>query len=246
MIADIQTVIWKEWKEILGQQGRVSMLSFLVVLGVVYPLIIGGVSGFFETPGNLFMYIFLPMLVVMGTLTDAFAGERERHTLETLLASRLSNRAILLGKIGVSVLYVFGLSITCLLISLLTINLVHWEGQIQFYPPVLLFGALAFCLVATVFVGSGTVLFSLHAATIKQAYQRMSLVFLIFAAPFWLLMLPSVQNRLLDWITSGGASQIDTTALVIGVIAVFVLADVGLIALSLKRFQRSRMIVGGT
>ena len=34
---------------------------------------------------------------------DPLPRERERHTLETLLASRLSDRAILLGKIGAAV-----------------------------------------------------------------------------------------------------------------------------------------------
>jgi ABC-type Na+ efflux pump permease subunit len=33
-------------------------------------------------------------------ITDSIAGERERQTLETLLASRLPDRAILLGKVA--------------------------------------------------------------------------------------------------------------------------------------------------
>ena len=41
----------------------------------------------------------MPVMLVGLTIADSFAGERERHTLPTLLASRLSDRAILIGKI---------------------------------------------------------------------------------------------------------------------------------------------------
>ena len=36
-------------------------------------------------------------------IADGIPGERERHTLETLLASRLSDRSILLGKVMAAV-----------------------------------------------------------------------------------------------------------------------------------------------
>ncbi len=42
-------------------------------------------------------------------ITDSIAGERERQTLETLLASRLPDRAIVLGKIIAVTLFGWGL-----------------------------------------------------------------------------------------------------------------------------------------
>ena len=53
--------------------------------------------------------------MIISFIGDAIAGERERHTLETLLASRMPDRAILLGKVIAIVLYAWGMGVLSLL-----------------------------------------------------------------------------------------------------------------------------------
>jgi ABC-2 type transport system permease protein len=63
-------------------------------------------------------------------LGDAIAGERERHTLETLLASRISDRAILLGKVIVTTGYAWGTALLGLLFGLFVATLVLVVGGV--------------------------------------------------------------------------------------------------------------------
>ena len=60
-------------------------------------------------------------------------GERDRHTLEILLARHLSDRSILLGKVVAAISYGWGLSMFCLMLGLITVNLVHGKGQFLIY-----------------------------------------------------------------------------------------------------------------
>jgi len=93
MLADIWTVIWKEWHEILHQFGstRTTVLNqLLLVVVVAISFSFPAERTWLETPASLQIWCLLPMLLVTTTIADSFAGEGERHTLETLLASRLS------------------------------------------------------------------------------------------------------------------------------------------------------------
>src|SRR5438045_4186121 len=99
MATDLSTVIWKEWKEFLSQRSTLlSMLVFLVIFAVLLPYQAG--AGWVESPLGVVNLLFMPLFFVLTVIADAFAGERERHTLDTLLASRLSDRAILFGKLA--------------------------------------------------------------------------------------------------------------------------------------------------
>ena len=113
MIADLWTVMWKEWKELFVQRGsmRGGLLRLVIVigvLGIVPPLQAG--REWVDSPMVLAFAGWMPLLLVTSVVADSFAGERERHTLETLLASRLPDRAILFGKVGTAVSYGWGLT----------------------------------------------------------------------------------------------------------------------------------------
>ena len=99
MIADVLTVMWKESKGLIRYQGSLTktMLSLLipvVMMGIYLPLQIG--RALVEGPWSLLATVFIPMMLVGMTIPESFAGERERHTLGTLLASRLPDRAIMI------------------------------------------------------------------------------------------------------------------------------------------------------
>ena len=106
MIADVLTVAWKEWRELLQlggshRGGRFSLVILVLVFGVFLPFQSG--AEWVESPATVFYWGWVPLMLVSGAVADSFAGERERHTLETLLASRLPDRAILLGKMAAAV-----------------------------------------------------------------------------------------------------------------------------------------------
>ena len=113
MIIDIGTVMRKELKELLFQreQGRSSsirLLIFIGIFGIVLPLQ-NGINSL-TSPFSMVFWLWIPYMLISGVTADTFAGERERHTLETLLASRLSDRSILFGKRSEVIGYGWGMT----------------------------------------------------------------------------------------------------------------------------------------
>ena len=109
MFYDIMTITQKELKEIVLQRGSLrsgltNVLVSLGVIGILFPLQFG--PAWLSSLIALLSTAWLPLFMAMGLVADAFAGERERHALETLLASRLNNQAILYGKMLTSILSV--------------------------------------------------------------------------------------------------------------------------------------------
>ena len=104
MIADILTVASKELREILTfggdarGRGKFSLLILVGVFGVFFPLQSG--REWVTSSLSIMVWGWMPFLWVSGIVSDLFAGERERHTLEALLATRLSDQAILYWEIA--------------------------------------------------------------------------------------------------------------------------------------------------
>jgi ABC-2 type transport system permease protein len=243
MLHDITAVMWKEFKELLFQRGSLrggwlGLVMFVAVFGILLPLQSG--RGWVESPTGLAVWAWVPFLLVSSVVADSFAGERERHTLETLLASRLPDRAILFGKLATAVGYGWGFALLSLLVGLVTVNLVHGGGQLLLYPAWIAAGIVVLSfLVASLAAGAG-VLISLRAATVRQAQQTFSILNLILFIPLFLLpVLPEAwQNRI-----AGAAMQADVKQIVLAVAAVLLLIDLALLGAVLARFQRSRLIL---
>jgi len=239
---DISTMTWKETKELFSQgglMGYLTLLVFLIVGGVVYPLISGPSwvqLGSLEIP----FILFLTFQLIVASAADLFAGERERHTLETLLASRMPDRAILLGKVGTLVGYGWGMNFSQLLLGWLTINIVHWQGHLVFYPLDLLLLTFALGLLVNILAASAGVLVSLRSATGRQAQQILTVGGLVamFGIAFGLLELTNSLLPSLGIVLS--VTQL--LALLLGLLAVI---DIIVLSLALVRFQRSRLMLIG-
>lgn len=244
MISDVWTVMWKEWRELLIQRGSLrggafSLLVVVAVFSIVLPLQIG--SDWVASPMVLFFAGWVPFVSTAHVVADSFAGERERHTLETLLASRLSNQAILFGKVCTAVSYGWGLTLLILFLGLATVNLVHGCGELLLYQGIIGLGSIALSLLGAGLAASAGALISLRASTVRQAQQTLSIA-------AWLLpiilgyggrALP-VQWRahLVEAITASGM-----TGIVFVVIATLIVLDIGLLAVAMARFQRARLIL---
>ncbi len=244
MLTDIWTVMWKEWRELLFQRGSLrgillSLLPSVLIFGIFLPAQVGRV--WVESPTSIILWGWLAMLPVTAIIADAFAGERERHTLETLLASPLSARAILFGKVGAAVSYAWVLTFIMLLVGMITVNVVDGRGELLLYPlEIGVAGGILGLLTATLSASIG-VLVSLRAATVKQAAQQLvfASIALTWLPLFGLSLLPTeVQENLVELAKTGNA-----TAIFLLTVVILIALDLGLLILAIARFQRSRLIL---
>lgn len=244
MIADIRTIIWKEFKELFAHRfslrgGTMSLLLMIGLLGIFLPLQNG--REWVESPRVLLYWAWVPLFLVVGVIADSFAGERERHTLETLLATRLSTNAILFGKIGAAVIYGWVITLSSLAAGLITVNLANGGTSILFYPPALAAGILGLSFLGATLAASAGVLVSLRAATVRQAQQTLSIaiMILLFVPIYGVQALPEEwKMRLAQWVAGSEIPQI-----IVSVCAGLAIVDLLLIVAARSRFQRSRLIL---
>jgi len=246
MKQDILTVIWKERQGLLYQRGgraRAIWLLFVavVMIAILLPLQMG--EEWFTTAWSVIAALILPLLLVGTAVPESFAGERERHTLPTLLASRLPDRAILFGKLITTTGYGWGLTLILLALSLIVANLVAWQGYFVFYPPVLLITDVMTSLLMSGVVASLGVLISLRSATVQGAQQALMGALLI---P--LMMVQIVTIVLMSLMPNGGElirqiTKADFTTVITVICSVLLLLNIGLFAAALARFKRARLIL---
>lgn len=244
MINDIFTIIQKDLKEILSARGsRKSSLIYLGIviglIGVLMPIQSGQI--WLSEPIVPLVWSWFPVFLMISMVTDSIAGERERNTLETLLASRLSDRAILFGKIAGAVIYGWSISVISNLLAVITVNLSDPMDGFQFYSLSLFLILLFLPLVLGILMSSLGVLVSLNAPTARSAYQKLSLVMLAlwFIPMLGINVVPeSIKMQMNKFLGTVNLVQLA----VIGIILILVLS-IGLILLAMQRFQRTRLIL---
>jgi ABC-2 type transport system permease protein len=244
MIHDAYTVMWKEGKELFrlrgsSRGGTLGVVFFLCVFGIFLPLQMG--LNYVQSNMVLILWVWVPLFLVSSVVADAFAGERERHTLETLLSSRLSDRAILFGKVGAAIAYGWGLSMLSLFVGLVTVNIAYYSGTILFFTPIMCLGLFLWSFLGAGLTGCAGVLVSLKAATVRQAQQTLSIsIMLLFFVPFFgVYALPDLwKERIFAFLAT--ITVPETILLVAGVLA---LIDLLLLKAALVRFRRDRLIL---
>jgi ABC-2 type transport system permease protein len=244
MSNDLKAILWKEWREHILQYGSLSkwllnMAMLTGLIGIFLPIQFGRSA--IETI-SLLIWLWIPLLTVTSSITDAIAGERERHTLETLLASRLSDQMILTGKIAVPVLQSWITMLIAVFLALITVNLTDTDPQLILYPTPVFLGLLVLPLVGGVFFAGLGVLASLHATTVRQAYQRMILPF------FALILLPTaglslLPKNLVAELYSPEFVQRNLTGLLLTSSCILLVMDALVLAITFKRFKRSQLLL---
>ena len=95
ILTDSWTIAVKEWREWCCARTRLgwgALAILLITWSVAVPLLFSRLDA---APLAIpIAWAALPLILAGVMITDSLAGERERQTLETLLASRLSDRAI--------------------------------------------------------------------------------------------------------------------------------------------------------
>lgn len=93
----------KDIADLLGRMGRKPLtrtLGVVAVFGLVVPHRLTGVANL-----PAFFAVFMAFVPARLMAMDSLAGERERGTLESLLASPLSDRGIAVGKVAAATVY---------------------------------------------------------------------------------------------------------------------------------------------
>ncbi|NIV40199.1 MAG: ABC transporter permease subunit, partial [Anaerolineae bacterium] len=193
-----------------------------------------------EIPSILLSAIIAVLLVGM-TIPESFAGERERHTLNTLLASRLPDRAILFGKMAVSIALAWGVTVVVLLLSLVTVNIAHYDGELLMYTPAILIGDLTLSLLMATLFASAGVLISMRSETVQQAAQLLMAIFLVpimiiqLAAMVFMTQLNDLLKPFLD--------SLDGERVLIITLSVLLVVTAGVFAAAVARFRRTRLFL---
>ena len=251
MNKDILTIMWKEGKGLLRYSDRrwkgiAILFTPIALFGILLPIQFR--DGWLTGGWSLGVALFTPLMLIASTIAESFAGERERHTLETLLASRLPDRAILFGKMLTSILFGWGMTLLLLLVSLAVVNLLDGSGYnpsesgFQNYRSDILWMDVVASLLISGFVSSLGITISLRSTTVQAAGQSIMLMIFI---PVMLLqavvfLLPAFLPRAA---VSAIAAQLNLTNIMVVLLAALLVVDVILFLGAMSRFQRSRLIL---
>jgi len=197
-----------------------------------------------ESAASLTLWLIIPMTLAATIVADTFAGERERHTLETLLASRLPDRAILLGKISAAVMFEWVITQLVFLVALLPTNILHGRGELILYTPTIAFSGMLLSLLIAGLVSIIGVMVSLRASTVKQAQQKLGIsVFVIaYGVPmvgvYGLRYVPDeIRQKVTQLLLNG---DVTLPALIISAVLIVLVSL--LYTVTKSRFQRTRLI----
>jgi ABC-2 type transport system permease protein len=244
IIQDLTAVIWKELKEFFaggGSRGRYISLIVLGLFGVVLPFTMASNVWPSSVVPVVEYALYLPVILIISVGADSFAGERERHTLETLLASRLSDIAIFFGKLLAITIFGWAQSMLAAILAIIIVN-IKLAGSPGFYSTANALSILGIGALAALAAAGATTLVSLRAATVRQAQQMLSigLIVIVIGSTFGLQALsPDLRLRLLQTIATSSFTTLAWDAA--GILAV--LAAI-LILSSMTLFKRAKLIVG--
>ena len=242
MMRDIFTVAWKEWLEFRDQllrlrRGGLSALIVLLMLGIVTPLQMGPL--WMTSPLMLAYWPLLSSGLVSTLIADAFAGERERHTLETLLSTRLSDTSILLGKVLAAILYGLVFTFANVFVGAITLTIRHYgDGVLAPDAAHLAYMFVLVTLACSTLAGVG-VFISLKAATVRQAQQTLGIIMMVlFIGPVLFVQFLDAEGRLT---LASRLTALGTGRLVAWASLILLSASTILILMAMARFRRGKL-----
>lgn len=243
MSTDVWTVLWKEWRSLIGGRARRQLLVIGGVLtagALTFPIEDG--RGWVSDPvGMGILAIVMPMLVVSVIVPDAIAGERERHTLATLLASPLPDRAILYGKLGFAVATGWLTGLFMLALALVAANIAAAPPDLLLYEAEILLAVLAIGFLVAILAGGIGFFVSLRASTAQEAQQLTGVGMMVPLVLASFVLMAVVGNDDLRAMLKG-AGSLDPRLVVGMVMAMIAMVDAALLLAADRRFRRGRLI----
>jgi ABC-2 type transport system permease protein len=178
-------LVRKELLEVLGDRharrgGYVQGVMHVLVLGVLLPASQAALWRA-QHPVTVLFFALLPGVAAASVAADAFAGERERHTLETLLVTPLSPRTILVGKTLASVAWGTLVASVALVAATITVNLS--PGGLFVPAPIVILTALGAAATSSLLMASVAIVISMKVPVARATQQIASIAtFLLGAA----------------------------------------------------------------
>ncbi len=242
-LRDVQTVMVKEMRELVDSLtggSRTQLIAMGVIgvfFGVVTPLRQG--TAWFSDATGVIAYAFVGMMLLMQPIGDVFAGERERHTLETLLPTRLDDSSIVIGKLLGVLVPDWLATAFAYLVAIVATNVEYGHGRLLL-PPLWSAGVtLASIVLVPGLMAAIGINTSMRANTVRKAAQMLGLMVMA------LVFVPMIASRVLPraWLTwLVGALEGHTPAQVGVTVGVGLLVlDLAIVALALARFRRGRL-----
>lgn len=244
MGTDIRAMMWKEWRTLVHQPGGRLRLLMTVSIPILYFGVVGPLQAgerFVDGAEPWFVAVVVPILAVVVTAPDSFAGERERKTLRTLLASRLTDRSILWGKLGFAILLGLGTTVGTLALALIVVNVSAGADELVLIPARRLAYMLTVSVLLTLVAAGAAVLVSQRSSTVQQAQQ-------ILAAVFFLV--PTALGPIVLLLSDEGEARpiidtfrwLDTQTGRISLVAGLAVAAMTLLIAARAAFRRPRLI----
>ncbi len=173
----------------------------------------------------------IPVALTSTIAADSFVGEKERRTIEPLLATPVANAELLAGKISTAAaLAVFGSWLSYLLFGVTVVTAINPRFPYPVFPDGdWYFAALALVPLLAVLSASIAALISTRVATYRAAYQLNGLIVL----PVLLVFIPQTM----------GLYFVSPRALAVAAVGILLL-DVLFVGLSLRAFDRERLLRG--
>ncbi|HID09717.1 MAG TPA: ABC transporter permease [Candidatus Latescibacteria bacterium] len=241
VLLDARAVFWKERREFLTAKGwrsfSVQTLLLVVLFGVAMPYS-QGPHWVSESYPLAFHFLFVPFIATLPYVADAFAGERERKTIESLLATGISEKGVFVGKCWAIWLVAYLQVLAVVLAGWIVLNIYNYVElelhSLSLYSPpasvLLLLGSASTVALST---GLG-VLISLRSETVRGAQQASGMLLLGISIPLLFGL-----SRLIG--PSGGFGWRAALGFTVGV----GLAAYGMLRAGIAAFRRERLIIGG-
>ena len=235
MLADIGVVVWKEWIEWKRQYGSrrtawIISIGMLVLFGLILPLQFG--QGWFQREEALYAWVTLPVLLLLRSMGDTFAGERERHTLETLLATRLPNTALYLGKLLVPAGYTWLFTQLVMLVALIPLHFLNAGSGWVMYSFAMLMAGGWISLLSSLYAAAAGIFLSLRSPTVDSANQSMFLFLILFG------VLMGVVRGAFAFLMPAAGMLAEIPALTL----VFLVFEATILGLIVQSFHRNRLL----
>ncbi len=232
MAQDIGTVLRKEAAEFLGNVRTLRVFFLVVLISGVLPSL--SVEVPFNIPHSLrgalsiFYVVVAAVVVVAQTAPDLVIRERAGHTLESLLASRLPDTAIFVGKALTAALMGYAASLLTLIVQLggsaVRLHMVHW---LYLSSPTGRWLALAAPSVIAAYMAAVGTFVALRILDQWSAYM-------ITVMSLGLIVLPFAMR----WISLDVAAP-----WLRGAVLVMAAVDIGLLAAGARLFRRERLVL---
>lgn len=249
LIRQITVILRKEWEDINStffsyhnfSAGIWPILLICVAFGFYEPLRIG--PEWLQSNTMVISISLLIPFITIGFISPySFVGERMRGTLEPLLASPVSDQAILFGKIGIAILFGWGVTLIVMLLGLGVINIFLANGNFLFYLPELAMPTLLLSLLFSILVATIGTNSSLYAKTILEAQRILvTTLFIPILLPSFFLspFMPEDWKVLIVQIIT----QLGTNTLLLIFIVLLFIVDGIFMVIAQIRFNRKLLIL---